>query len=80
MKLMTANVAAAVLIFAAQASAQWATHHDSSIPRTGDGAPNLSAPQKLRTGNRIYLESGWPTLIRRELREASKTWFYRGIS
>ena len=61
MSSMTANVAAAVLMFAAQASAQWAKHPDASIPRTGDGKPNLSAPAPKAPDGKPDLSGVWLT-------------------
>ena len=61
MKSMTANVGAAVLMFAAQVSAQWAKHPDVSISRTGDGAANLSAPAQKAPDGKPDLSGVWLT-------------------
>jgi hypothetical protein len=61
MKSMTANVAAAVLMFTTQVSAQWAKHPDVSISRTGDGAANLSAPAPKAPDGKPDLSGVWLT-------------------
>lgn len=59
MKSITATVAACVLMFAIQAAAQWAKKPDTSIPRTRDGKPNLSASAPKTQDGKIDLSGVW---------------------
>src|SRR5262245_13067032 len=52
-------VAAAVLMFATQASAQWEKTRDASIPRMPDGTPNLSGPAPKAPDGKIDLSGVW---------------------
>ena len=61
MKSITAIVAATILVFAAQASAQWARYPDSSIPRTRDGKPDLSARAPKAQDGKVDLSGVWQT-------------------
>lgn len=58
MNSITAAVAA-VLMLAAQASAQWVKKPDSSIPWTSDGKPNLSAPAPKAPDGKPDLSGVW---------------------
>jgi len=54
-----ALVVAALLIFAPTAFAQWANNPDSSLPRTRDGKPNLSAPAPKTPDGKVNLSGVW---------------------
>jgi len=52
-------VVVVVIMFAGQASAQWAKHADKSIPRTPEGKPNLSAPAPKGSDGKVDLSGVW---------------------
>jgi hypothetical protein len=54
-----AAAVAAFLIFAPPAFAQWANNSASSLPRTRDGKPNLSAPAPKAPDGKIDLSGVW---------------------
>src|SRR5689334_8528358 len=53
------TVAATLLIFAGEASAQWMKHPDNSVPRTADGNPNFSAPAPRLADGKPDLSGVW---------------------
>jgi hypothetical protein len=59
MKTVNTFVAISALVFAAQASAQWATLPDTSLPRTRDGKPNLSARAPRAQDGKPDLSGVW---------------------
>src|SRR4030095_7175418 len=58
MKTITFLVAVS-LIFASEASAQWTTSKDSTIPRTRDGKPDLSAQPPKASDGKPDLSGVW---------------------
>src|SRR5438132_9468837 len=54
-----AATVAALLLFASTASAQWAKNPAGSIPRTGEGKPNLSARAPKARDGKIDLSGVW---------------------
>src|SRR5262249_18532521 len=54
-----AAAAAALLLFTSTASAQWEKNPAGSIPRTGDGKPNLSARAPKTQDGKIDLSGVW---------------------
>jgi len=59
MNSIAGTVAITVLMFAAQASAQWAKVTDNSVPLTRDGKPNLSAPAPKTADGKPDLSGVW---------------------
>src|SRR5262245_20397361 len=59
MKSIAVVLAASLLMFAAEASAQWATTRDSSIPRMPDGTPNLSGRAPKAPDGKVDLSGVW---------------------
>ena len=59
MNSIAGTVAITVLMFAAQASAQWAKVPDSSVPLTPDGKPNLSATAPKTADGKPDLSGVW---------------------
>jgi hypothetical protein len=59
MKSIISAAAAVLVFFSGQVSAQWAKHADSSIPRTSDGKPNLSAPAPKARDGKTDLSGAW---------------------
>ncbi len=51
--------AAAVLLYAAPASAQWLNHPNPGIPRSADGKPNLTAPTPKTLDGKPDLSGVW---------------------
>jgi hypothetical protein len=54
-----AAASAVLLLFAAPAFAQWAKASDASLPRTGDGKPNLSARAPRAPDGKLDLSGVW---------------------
>ena len=59
MKSTIQAVVVVVIMFAGQASAQWAKHADKSMPRTPNGKPNLSAPAPKGSDGKVDLSGVW---------------------
>ena len=53
------GVVAGVLLFSAQASAQWMKYPDKSIPHTSDGKANLSARAPRASDGKVDLSGVW---------------------
>jgi hypothetical protein len=59
MNSIVAAMAATLLIFGGEASAQWMKRSDSSLPRTAEGKPDLSAPAPKTDDGKPDLSGVW---------------------